>query len=264
MKPTIESLGIQIVDHCNLNSGVVYIFAIKGKNHIFIQLNNTKKTSKRLHEIVNINTIRIYGGEPLLHPQLCDFLCISRKEFESANIYILTNGLLLNKITDDLVEIINDCNIHIQWSKYPVFDDEKFETIIDFLNNKCIKYEINNIEQFYTCFDINGGISPRDAFDRCNGKNCHIMQNGKISICPAPMVNKIMKNLGFKEDFSDGLLNIHDVSITSEKLMRFFNTPNSACSYCTFTELFYLEAKWIQLVWRYLISREVKNSTNLL
>jgi len=233
MKPTIESIGIQIVDHCNLNCRGCLHFCHKGQEPYFYPAQQYQKDLKRLHEIVNINTIRIYGGEPLLHPQLCDFLCISRKEFESANIYILTNGLLLNKITDDLVEIINDCNIHIQWSKYPVFDDEKFETIIDFLNNKCIKYEINNIEQFYTCFDINGGISPRDAFDRCNGKNCHIMQNGKISICPAPMVNKIMKNLGFKEDFSDGLLNIHDVSITSEKLMRFLNTPNSACSYCT-------------------------------
>ena len=64
MKPTIESIGIQIVDHCNLNCRGCLHFCHKGQEPYFYLAQQYQKDLKRLHEIVNINTIRIYGGEP--------------------------------------------------------------------------------------------------------------------------------------------------------------------------------------------------------
>ena len=68
------------------------------------------------------------GGEPLLHPQVNDFMRITREAYPHSKIFIVTNGLLLLKMPNDFWETLRQYRIRIHWSKYPPFKD-KFSEI---------------------------------------------------------------------------------------------------------------------------------------
>lgn len=62
------------------------------------------------------------GGEPLLHPEVEKFLVEARKLFPKSEIQLVTNGLLLKKRKEELLDTINDNNIRVCVSNYGLLD----------------------------------------------------------------------------------------------------------------------------------------------
>jgi len=236
----INEFGVQVVDHCNLNCKGCLHFCYKGQTPYYYSTSQFETDIKRLHEFVNVRKFRFYGGEPLLHNNIADFIYVTKKEFPNAHLRILTNGLLLKKLNKNQLVTFRDLNVKIEWSVYPIFSKEKISEICCFLEKNEISYHLNYVKDFYICFHQEGDISPEFAYERCNGKNCHVLQDGKVSLCPAPMVEKIMKKFGFLGDISDGLLDLYSDDISTEKIKRFLDMPHRACSYCTAPRYF----KW--------------------
>lgn len=56
---------------------------------------------KRLSSITEVNTLRLMGGEPLLHPKMVEFFIIARSFFPSSEIVLVSNGTLLKTLTDE-------------------------------------------------------------------------------------------------------------------------------------------------------------------
>jgi hypothetical protein len=65
----------------------------------------------------------VLGGEPLLHPNITGCLDIARTYFPSDRIYIVTNGLLLLKQTDEFWQNCVKNDIGIEVSLYSVYLD---------------------------------------------------------------------------------------------------------------------------------------------
>ena len=82
---------IHVVEHCNLNCSGCNHFSSLAKEE-YLQPEQFEKDMKRLAELSkDYFTIKILGGEPLLHPNITAFFEISRKYFPSTPIQITTN-----------------------------------------------------------------------------------------------------------------------------------------------------------------------------
>ena len=233
MKPKIDEMGIQIVDHCNLNCKGCLHFCHKGQKPYFYAPERYECDLRQLTSLVTLGGIRIYGGAPLLHTELSRIIAISHDIVPDAELRLFTNGLLLCSMPETLTTVLRKHNVMIVWSVYPVFDDEAFTTTCKFLQTMGLVYQAERTDAFYACMRQEGDIEPEYAFARCNGRNCHVMQDGKISLCPAPMVAKIMMKFGFNNDISDGLLDIYDTALTGEQVAEFLRSPHSVCRFCT-------------------------------
>ena len=120
------SIDIGIVSHCNLNC--------KGCNHFspiipeeFISLEEFESDIRRLAVLLSpkIRKIGLLGGEPLLHPQIAEFVRLSREVFPKQEIEILTNGLLLDKQSEAFWRNCRECNVSIEITRYPINFDYK-------------------------------------------------------------------------------------------------------------------------------------------
>jgi len=89
---------MHLTDHCNLNcKGCAHFAPIAEK--WFADPVEHERDMERLSQLVaGIKTIRLMGGEPLLHPKIEPFLVSTREKFPEANIRLVTNGLLLQKM----------------------------------------------------------------------------------------------------------------------------------------------------------------------
>ncbi|MBR4026658.1 MAG: radical SAM protein, partial [Lachnospiraceae bacterium] len=201
----LQEIGIPVVEHCNINCKGCLHFCHRKQLPYFADINKLEKDLNRLHSFFdNIKTIRLYGGEPLLHKELYKFIICCKKIYVDSEIEILTNGLLLMDISSKLIETLKEYSVKIYWSVYPVINEEKYNQILKFIEINSLNCVINKVTEFYTCFDFTGNIDAYKAFERCSGKHCHILREGKISCCPAPLVGHLINKFGAGIDFSDG------------------------------------------------------------
>lgn len=228
----LSSLGIPVVEHCNLNCKGCLHFCHRGQKPHYYIITDFIRDIRKIHEYYErIEVLRFYGGEPLLHHELELFILNARKEFPDAVIELLTNGILLRSMKETLIDIMKCCGVKICWSLYPIMSTEQVNDICDFLDKCGLVYEINRIHEFYACYDPGGNIQKEEAYAKCSGKHCHVLRNGKISVCPAPLVGYYLNKLGADIDFSDGILNLYQ-NLDVDEIDHFLHTPHNACKYC--------------------------------
>lgn len=251
----LTEIGIPVVEHCNLNCRGCLHFCHRGQKPFYADVNQFECDMRRLKSFFdNIQIIRLYGGEPFLHKELDKFIWCSREVFSEAEIEILTNGIMLMDIPQELIRAIRKNDVKICWSVYPIIREEAYLKTLALLKSWGLRFSAGRVNEFYACFDAKGGIDWDYAFKRCSGKRCHVLKCGKISNCPAPAVERYMNELGAGIDFSDGLLDLYRKDMTAEKIVEFLNKPHSACGYCTAPHYFKWEAqgKEVSLAdWRY-------------
>ena len=102
-KPFLNYLEINLVDNCNLNcKGCAHFSNICDKN--YVEVKKFEQDLKKITEIFNLYNFRLLGGEPLLHPNLKEILEIARYYLPSSRIVIVTNGLLLDKLSPEILK----------------------------------------------------------------------------------------------------------------------------------------------------------------
>lgn len=238
----LSVIGIPVAEHCNLNCKGCLHFCHKDQQPYLYNLDSFKSDIDRMKELFeNIGTIRFYGGEPLLHSNLSMFIEYAYKKYPNSSLEILTNGLLITSIGDKLKIAIKQCNAKIVWSVYPIISEQRFYDTIDFLKTNNIKYEYNKVSEFYTCYDFSGSQDKNISYEKCSGKYCHVLRNGKISCCPAPLVGHYINKFGANINFDDGIMDIYSVRNTDE-IINFLKQPHTACKYCGAPRYF----KWKQ------------------
>lgn len=117
---TVEMYNIEvnIVDHCNLNCyGCTHFSTIAPKN--FIDINSFINDLKELSSKINLQRFRILGGEPLLHPDIILFVKESRKFLKNTTICLVTNGMLLPKMSEEFWKTLRENEVQLDITKYP-------------------------------------------------------------------------------------------------------------------------------------------------
>jgi hypothetical protein len=112
---------VHLTDHCNLNcKGCEHFSPLSEKE--FLAIDIYERDCIQLSKLTGgiVDDIALIGGEPLLHPQIIDFINITRNYFPMGMILIITNGLLLLQQPDTFWENCKKNSIAIYISVYPV------------------------------------------------------------------------------------------------------------------------------------------------
>ncbi len=96
------------------------------------------------------------GGEPLLHPKVEQLLLQTRRVFSKADIRIVTNGILLDKMSDSFWETCKTNNISFDITVYPPLKN-KMKFLYKLLRAKGVKLnEFKKADSFYAFYNPKG------------------------------------------------------------------------------------------------------------
>jgi organic radical activating enzyme len=102
-RPSVE---YNLTDHCNLRCTA----CARGSPLLDEKFSSVEQFARelgRLSGALHCTELRIGGGEPLLHPQLLDFLRAARASGVADEVVLLTNGVLLHQAPEELWELID-------------------------------------------------------------------------------------------------------------------------------------------------------------
>lgn len=235
----LNQVSIHLAEHCNLNCYSCDHFSQLAKKGYY-SLEVFTKDIKRLSEITQglVEKFHLMGGEPLLNKDCIQYFKILRQYFPKSKIWIVTNGILLPKQTQEFWLACQENNIELHPTKYPVNVDW------DLVVEKCKEYKItleffNKGEKekysFKTCLNPKGDSNPLENWKHCHRANeCNSLHQGKIFPCS---VTAYIKH--FNEHFKQNLeltefdsIDIHNPNITYKDILQFVAKPIPFCRYC--------------------------------
>ena len=234
--PHIE---FRIADQCNLNCKMCTEYCALIKEQHFYPLEDFTRDFEQLHKFIDdFGAIRILGGEPLLNPDVNEYIKISRNLYPATPIHIVTNAILLPKMTDEFFDTVRENNAQICISFYKPMKS-KMPEIQKLLEEKKVNYLIGAfVEKFGKRNVLNRHNNGKEIFNNCLFSYCHNLCDGKIAACFMPFVTKYFNEYYNKNIPEVGELNLYEEGLTTEKLKKHLLTPFERCSYCKDTQSF--------------------------
>jgi hypothetical protein len=206
----------------------------------YSSFNDFKQDLDALAQVFEVHRFRFCSGEPLLHPDILRFVRRVRKSGIANKIEIVSNGSLLHKIDDAVLQDIDMFTI----SRYPSSTLTQSQCVL--LKKKCKKYNttlrVHRIDRFrFTQLDYpNEGSALSDQiFSSCQNANSWYAQtfyDGRFYLCSRPLyLNSYLKLKGknaqpFKR--IDGI-SLHNDQLF-ERLVAYLQRTKhlESCRYC--------------------------------
>lgn len=232
------NLDIHLVDQCNLNCAYCsHLAPFADKSFL-----SPEKLEKDLASIPmfvrnKFKYIYLLGGEPLLHPQVCDFMKIARKYFPNKDIRFLTNGILLPKMNQSFYDCLKENDVFLDITQYPIKFDYSFIDELKDINVLTHRVSNNSSVGFWRQqLDPKGEQDYTYQYNFCinhRKKVCLSLDGTLLRSCPtekfAHFLNKFQDiNIrNFKEDCID-LSKVTDI----QEVEDWYYTPKKFCSQC--------------------------------
>lgn len=229
----INYLEHHIVDHCNLNcSGCSHFSPIADPwfellpNFIDDFTALSRKTDKQ------VGTIRLMGGEPLLHPHVVSFMAVTRDLFPQSDIQIVTNGLSLRntELKKSMMKACNCYHVTICVSNYGLNLD-----LMDLLSGFNQVRIDGKSDMYNICLDQEGRQDPQAAFDNCDlhRYRWYYFQGGRFyPCCVAGNIQHFNRKFDWPQVPAADDISISIYDATVEEIEAFLNNPISLCRYC--------------------------------
>jgi hypothetical protein len=209
-------------------------------------------------EVIEIPDFGIMGGEPLINPEIRDWLIGVRELMPNTQIRFTTNGLLLRKHLD-VIDLMHDLgNIVFKITQHQIdpeldsiikniFDCYAWEPVTEFGINRWqtgnnFRFQINKPDQFLKTYRgtyqtmLPHNSDPEKAFDICVQQTCPLLHKGTIYKCSTQGLLKETLDKFDKPNYNswepyliDG---IHS-SDSLDKIQLFINNFGSAHQVCT-------------------------------
>jgi organic radical activating enzyme len=256
--PFLETMITQV---CNIScEGCTNYSDLPHKG--YISWEDGKNTLEQWLNVIDIPDFGIMGGEPLINPQVYDWIYGIRELMPNAQIRFTTNGLLLHKKKfKDIMSVMHDIgnavfkiSVHINndaiqgfidntlseynWTEVTEFEIKRFKSTND------VRLQLNYPSTFVKPFknDYSNmqpyNSDPNDAFKQCIQQTCPLLYNGKIHKCStsALLTDTLqrfgMPNLDLWEEYiSDGISCNDNIKIINDFIMN-FGRSNKICGQC--------------------------------
>lgn len=242
LKPTIYDFHFEfhLVEHCNLKCAGCTHFAPLAKEE-YLSIEAFKSDIDRLSVLSHKKArfINLLGGEPLLHPDIQQFLYCAREAFPDSIIRVVTNGIKLLDMDEKFWVACKENDIIIGITEYPI--GINYKERIELIKRKGIQFESFNSddlprdEMWRLSLDESGLNRPTDNFMRCPRANaCVFIKHGKVFNC-ATMANIEHFNNFFGTRFNisnDDGIDIYKVNNIDE-ILSFLAAPKPFCRYCS-------------------------------
>jgi sulfatase maturation enzyme AslB (radical SAM superfamily) len=206
------------------------------------------------------DAIGIIGGEPLMNPDIREYILGIRELFPSTQIRFVTNGLLLNKHFD-VVDLLDSVGNSVLKISYHVNDDTLDQTIDKIMSHSQwkpirefgidrmvsptgMRFQIARPEKFLKTFRNNydnmmpHANNPVDAFEICVQKRCPMLLDGRIWKCGTlALTPRILERMGFPnrdswQSFIDAGLGVDCEDAELQKFVGNFGKPHAKCAQC--------------------------------
>ena len=234
-RPAIE---FNLTEHCNLRcthcDHASSILPTK-----FADLTSFARDIEALSTVLHAGEFKFLGGEPLLHPQLVDFLRVAKDAKIANRLTLVTNGLLLHKAPDEIWELIDGMWISVYPGIKYRFDWDWVQRIADEYQIFVWRKETPELTERSLIQEIKNEEFVRMVFQNCDLahlESCHTIYEGRYYICePAVWMEPrlAMHGVIFKNRESDSVA-IHDNANLYEDLDNLIRRqePLEACRYC--------------------------------
>ncbi|GHV57157.1 hypothetical protein FACS1894182_05300 [Bacteroidia bacterium] len=229
---------LPVTYHCNLNCKSCGHCCPLAKEH-FQDVEALERDFKRLSQLSKrqIELVSLMGGEPLLHPQLIDIMCMARSYF-NGKIIIVTNGILLLKQSEEFWKACHGNNIDIEMSFYPINVD--VEKIVETAKNYDVSFICRReksgkqLPWYQANKDVDGRQNISKNFTNCSIANQIItLDKGRLYTCGTPNHYRRF-NSYFGDTFEispKDSIDIYEAKNLKE-IMKFLSRPIPFCRYC--------------------------------
>jgi hypothetical protein len=260
VKHQLEFLEIMAINACNLRcQGCTTFSDLPHKG--YVDWHDAKTWLTNWSARLDFDAIGIIGGEPLIHPQIRQFLIGIRELLPNTQLRFVTNGLLLDKHWD-IVELLNSLGNSVLKISYHLADP-RLDSIIDkilnsydwspiteyninrWVNNSTgMRFQVNRPEVFLKTFknDYHNMLphdsDPIDAFEICVQKKCPILLDGKIWKCgTAALTPLILDRFKKSNSLEWAPFIVHGMTedCSESELLDFVNNfgkPHTICRQC--------------------------------
>lgn len=239
-------IQVNISDHCNLNCKMCTHFSPISQKE-FYSFEQYKKDIAKLGELFdhNIGHVILMGGEPLLNPQLEEYIKETRSSFPKCHISVHTNGILLpnaeNLKSGNLWLTCKEYDVGVTYTIYPLkIDYKKIEetakkygvrtfSFVEAANINEKRDKMLSREPLSTTYSAD----PEDYIMCYRLNTCTNLRDGKIFSCPTvAYINKINDKFGldFKISESD-FIDIYKVQ-TPDEICNFISHRIPFCRNC--------------------------------
>ncbi len=240
IKPSFQAgeiVNFLVTDYCNLRCKRCGNFSNLAKENNCLNLNEFESYLIQLRKKINVvPRIQLLGGEPLLNPQLNQYIFLTRKYFPETWIDIVTNGLLIPQMGQKLIDAMISCNVHYFISQYPP-TRRQLDKIIAFLEEKGISYFITEpILQFEKPLTLKHQTG-KEAYQKRDLTDCmcHTIKNGRMG-CPLLMTlydNKDYFELYItEEEFENSSIDLMSSSVNGWDIIKYCRRPAPLCRFC--------------------------------
>ena len=196
---------------CNLScQNCDHLAPYFGKNHYSFE--DFSRDVDLMSEIAVASKVRLLGGEPLLNPNLKQYV-LKAKESLTKDLHLCTNGTLLLSYKDTSVfNEINTVTISTYSSvvKTPEAVNNFKVKVMDYMKQFSCKVDFYYVDSFFDKY-TKEKVSGEKSWQDCQvSKNCHSVYCGKFSMCSLFPKWKLMLNRdGVKEDFESDLFDLN-------------------------------------------------------
>lgn len=234
----ILNYEIHLVDNCNLNcAGCSHFSPLAEPNELTPEKYeaNLKKINQNVLD--KMTSIRLLGGEPLLNKDINEIIKISRKYFKNAYITIITNGILLRRMSDDFYKTCKDNNVTISITYYGL--NLNYNKLFEFVKEKGldVRYWVgpDGEKKFFKYpMNLSGTEDYETNYKICwciKDWQCLQLDGTKLYCCNiGPYIKYFNKkfNTNIVDNEYLDLSQINDYSEVEE----WFDKPKKICGYC--------------------------------
>lgn len=235
-KPRLYHFETHITDHCNLNCKGCGHFSNLSPKH-FETLEAFERDMGAMARLFEVEQIFLLGGEPLLHPDVHEFVRTARRLFPRTRLYLMTNGLLVTRMGDTFWDAMRDTHTILLCDQYPI--DVSMDEIdqLGAAHGVVVEWTNPRGEFFKIPIDVEATQDGADSFKRCNGvNNCPILRNGRLHPCAYIAYSDVLAQrfelTGIDATGDDSVAINEDTDAL--EAMRFMLQPVPWCSHCDF------------------------------
>lgn len=231
----LPKVEMHIADFCNLNcKGCTHFSPIFEKKlpDFETKIYDVKKLKEKIPHVLCFS---ILGGEPFLNPDICRYIAEIRKIYPDANIDIVTNGLLIPKLSASVLRCILENQVEISISEYKP-THKLIGKIEEKLQEYGVSYHIRPYEEKKK-FIKPLSVKEKSIYpNKCLSDGCVNIWNGKIARCPTLMYIEEF-NKKFDQNLpSEGILQLDDCPVGYE-LLEILQKEVPLCRHCVCCEI---------------------------
>ena len=227
---------LNVVHHCNMSCrGCTHLAPVLEKH--FADPNTVFNDFSILGKYYRPKSVKILGGEPLLHPNLLQVIDAVRSSELTNYIHIVTNGQLLAEMPDSFWEKVDE----VQISVYP--RREISHEHLKIFQQKAKLYSVafeyfyfDNFRESYSELGTTDTKLVQQIYSTCKMAHlwhCHTVDNGYFYKCPLSLfIPKIINNDMVKL-YQDGI-KITDSPEFANDLLSYLGSgePLGSCHHC--------------------------------